>query len=303
MGMSLTRAFVLATGMTVALGNSLIESQESGSTVQDVCGNTKDKIKEIIVNHTILKDGTRETTTDNFRIVSKLGEADATAAAKVLEQTRTDTRKTLLGLDDEKWSERCDVFIHDNADAYTRETNASKESGGKTIVELDDRTWRVIRRIVHTHKKDTKHLLTRILPHEARHTVLNGAFGKYELPLCINEGASIVSEEGTLAEHRKKLAKAREDSFLIFTIAEMLAAKQYPQFDRDTFHGQSGVMFDFLSRKHAKGAQGAIAFGIDCTKGDHNKTAERHFGMNLDKLNDLFFDDVFRAVAGPMKMK
>lgn len=236
------------------------------------------KIKHVLHNNDI-----RESTTDNFRLLSKLDENDATTVAARLEKVRTDTRKKWLGLGAEKWEWPCEVQYHPSVDEYSRKTGLPKYSPGHSSIEMESLTGRIVRRGIHMHGEVDKVLVT-VLPHEVTHTVLAGNFGTFHVPRWLDEGIAVLEENGTIRDHARSLPGFRKDGTL-FTTRELLALDDYPAPKRiGAFYAQSVTLVELLAA-HKNGPHGVTKFAQDAVKGDIDAALQRHYGKSVDALH------------------
>ncbi len=191
--------------------------------------------------------------TANFRIFHNQSRELVDRAARVAEESRSAMTRKWFGGDGGTWTPRCDLYLHADGTAYSRQTGVPANSPGHSRIETD--AGRVVSRRIDV-RCDNPNLLSAVLPHETTHVVLAGRFGKHQVPRWADEGMAVLTEPADkVAQHRKNLAKCRQDGQL-FPVRDLMQLTEYPQPRLiGAFYAQSVSLVDFLTRE-----KGAVVF-------------------------------------------
>jgi tetratricopeptide (TPR) repeat protein len=239
------------------------------------------------------KDGWQLAETAHFRIFHNQNKDFAEKVAVVAERTRKDMFRKWFNNDGPEWNPKCDIYLHANAQEYTRLTSVPSQSPGHSRFE-NDGTGRVIGRRMDLHC-DVPTTLEAVLPHETTHVVLAGQFGRHAVPRWADEGMAVLTEpKEKIDQHRKNLARSHRDG-LLFDVKDLMNMQDYPQARRvGAFYAQSVVLVDFLTG--LKGPQVFAAFLRDGLDTGYEPALRKHYGMR--DFNELQMRWNQQVVAG-----
>jgi tetratricopeptide (TPR) repeat protein len=220
-------------------------------------------------------DGWAVTETANFRIRHNQPRDLAEKVAQVVEATRTTMARKWLGEVGDDWTPRCDIFLHPNAQDYSRATGQRSNSPGHSTIHSD--AGRVVGRRVDVHCDDPT-MLTVVLPHETTHVVLAGKFGEYLVPRWADEGIAMLSEPSDRIErYERGLTQLRQEQQLL-SIRQLMMMNDYPEAKAiSAFYAQSVSLVDFLARE--KGPQTVTAFLREGLRTGYEPALKRHYGI------------------------
>jgi hypothetical protein len=213
--------------------------------------------------------------TSNFRIFHQGQKETAERVARAAEQARTAAARRWLGESVADWKPICEVYLHANAQDYSRATNQPATSPGHSTVMLD--AGRIMSRRIDL-RRDEPTLLTQRLPHETTHVVLAGQFGDRPLPRWADEGLAVLSEpEEEVVRYRERLQECVRNHQL-FTLDKLLALQEYPEARRiDAFYCESVALAEFLLKE--KDAKTLTAFLRDVQRLGAEAASQRHYGF------------------------
>ena len=156
------------------------------------------------------------------------------------------------------WPHTITVRIHKNHPEYVIEAGTPEWSGGGYSVRAYD-TGHTVRRVdLFALDKDGKYiadLLTKTLPHELTHVVLHEYFGERTfrgLPLALNEGLAMYTEEGTAVRYERQLADAVKRG-VYYKLPELFKMQRYPR-NVGLFYAQSASTTRYII-EHMTGGQ------------------------------------------------
>lgn len=151
------------------------------------------------------------------------------------------------------WESPCEIYLHPNADSFSRATNvAPGVSAFSTIAYDRNDAHRVLSRRMDV-RADAADLLTRLVPHETTHISLAGRFGPRPLPRWADEGLALLAEPEEIHHaYRHKVYAAAPRGQLI-PLAQLLTREDYsPQLDLQVFYGQSLLLVEYLLERGGK---------------------------------------------------
>jgi tetratricopeptide (TPR) repeat protein len=220
-----------------------------------------------------------EVETANFRVIYYHSREVAEQAARVAETTRAAMMRKWFGEDADTWSPKCMIYLYPTVDLYTKQTGMANESPGfSTLKTAPGNPERVVARQIDLHC-DRADMLTHVLPHETTHAVLIGRFGRHDLPRWADEGMAILSEPREKIERYLKKTPELRGQHELFSIAELMGMKGYPDSRRVTaFYAQSASLVEFLCAQ--KGGPSAFTrFVREGLDGGWETALQRHYGF------------------------
>jgi tetratricopeptide (TPR) repeat protein len=235
--------------------------------------------------------------TANFRIFHTQSREYAEKATRVAETTRAAMTHKWFGEAPTPWTPRCDVYLHANAQDYSKATGAPKASPGHSTISLD--SGRVLARRIDLRCDDTN-LINAVLPHETTHIVLAGRFGKHHVPRWADEGIAVLSEpQDRINLHLRNLPMHRRDGHL-FGLGQLMQMDRYPDPRYiGPFYAQSVSLVEFLAKK--KGAPAFTRFLREALDSGFETALRKHYGYrNFTELDQQWRGHAFGsgAVAG-----
>jgi hypothetical protein len=248
------------------------------------------------VKHTTA-DGDRwaEAESANFRIVHRQSREFAEKVARIAEATRVKASTKWFGDVPPAWSPKCTIYLHADADEYSRLTRAPRSSPGHSTMPAEGQRGQ-LRRI--DLRCDAPNLLEGVLPHETTHIVLFGRFGSRHIPRWADEGMAVHSEPRELIDlHLRNLPRHRQERAL-FTTAELLRMPDYPEPRRvGAFYAQSVSLVDYLSTQRG-GTRVLAQFLRDGMEGSWEEALKRHYGItSFDDLDRRWQDYAFGSAS------
>ena len=222
------------------------------------------------------KEGWQLAETAHFRIFHNQSKEYVEKVALVAERTRKDMYRKWFNSDGPDWNPKCDIFLHANAQEYTRLTSVPSQSPGHSRFD-NDAGGRVVGRRMELHC-DVPTLLDAVLPHETTHVVLAGQFGRHAVPRWADEGMAVLTEpKEKIDQHRRNLARSYRDGML-YNVKDLMNMQDYPQGRQiGAFYAQSVVLVDFLTG--LKGPQVFATFLREGLDGGYEQALRKHYGM------------------------
>jgi hypothetical protein len=217
----------------------------------------------------------------NFRIYHKERPKFAEKVAQTAERTRVLVQRKWFGSVDEAWSPRCQIYLHETAEEFTRATGVPGRVPGYTMIRADG--TRVLDRRIDLCCEDSA-LLTAVLPHETTHAVTAGRFGEVPVPHWANEGMAILGEpQDKIDGHLKRLDRFRREGDL-FPAEQLIEFKNYPEKRLvGAFYAESLSLVDFLTQE--KGPKTFTRFMRDGLLYGYDWALKRNYGWDLDELD------------------
>lgn len=188
--------------------------------------------------------------TRNFRVHSRLPEAEAIELAGLCESHRDTVQRAWLELTSRtNWSPKCDVYLHTSSSEYNRELGRiGDKSVGSTRMSFDDGRP-VLRRI--DLRADAADWSTGALPHELTHVVMGDVFGGRSIPRWADEGMAMLAESASKKRLRMASLKHLTAHRIGFSMSSLLAVQGLPEPHlRDSFYGQSAALVSLLVAEH-----------------------------------------------------
>ncbi len=239
-------------------------------------------------------DGWDVAETGNFRVFHHQQRPLAEKTAQVAEATRQGMGTKWLGDAGADWTPRCDIFLHETAQDYSKATGVPANSPGHSTIRSEG--GRVVGRRIDLHRDDES-MLTAVLPHEATHVVLAGRFGDYAVPRWADEGVAVLSEPRDKVErHLRNLPQYNQDNTLL-KVREIMQMNDYPN-PRfiSAFYAQSVSVVEFLTKE--KGPTTFSAFVKDGLTGGYEAALRKHYGIqSFDELEQRWRKYAFDAGA------
>lgn len=151
----------------------------------------------------------------------------------------------------QEWPHVITVRIHKNHTEYVKEAGAPQWSGGGySFADLGP--GNTLRRVdlfaLDRNDKYVDSLLTKTLPHELTHLIIHEYFGQrvYKgLPLALNEGLAMYSEEGTAVLYEAQLIKWVKKGFF-FKLDDLYRTNRYPRGRQFVFYSQAASCTRFI---------------------------------------------------------
>lgn len=219
--------------------------------------------------------------TTNFRIFHQLDEAQAEEVAKSCEAARIAAQKHWFGKVQPDWTPKCDVHLHANADAYSRETGVQGAVPGHA--DIGNQGERVVKRKLHF-RLDHPNVLKTVLPHETAHVVFAGNFGVTHVPRWADEGMAVMSEPRELIERHLKNLPNHRDAQQLFAIKDLMESRDYPAPRLvGAFYAQSVSLVEFLSVQ--KGPETFAQFLKESMRVGYEPALKKYYGV--EGYNDL----------------
>jgi hypothetical protein len=209
--------------------------------------------------------------TTNFRVFHTQSPQFAEQVAQVAERTRARVQQKWFGSAGEPWTLKCDLYLHATAQDYGRATGKYNLPGHST---LRIEGGRLVTRRIDVHCDDPNNMLTAVLPHEATHAILAGAFGDQLLPRWADEGMAVATEPRIKVErHLENLLRCRQEGHLI-PLGDLMTLENYPQKPHyiGAFYAQSVSLVEFLGNR--KGPQAFTAFLQDGLRYGHDRAVQ-----------------------------
>jgi hypothetical protein len=236
----------------------------------------QDAAPEIVVKHS-RAPGAKWALADtpNFRIFHNLDQAQAEKIARIAETTRTSMQKKWFGQVSPDWEPRCDLYIHENAESYARETGQSQSTPGHATIS--SKGERIISRRLDM-RLDAANMLDGVLPHETTHVVLAGRFGPNFIPRWADEGMAMLTQPREQLEVFLKNLPAHRSESELFTVQQLMEMKDFPQRHlHGMFYAQSLSVVDYLTS--LRGPQEFVAFLNDGLRTGYEAALRKHYGI------------------------
>lgn len=212
--------------------------------------------------------------TTNFKVYHHQAHQLAEQAARIAENTRYRMMQKWFGGVGENWCVKCEIFLHVNAQEYSRNTGQAPQSPGHS--SFDSPSGPKLYRKIDL-RCDDPNLLTAVLPHETTHTVLVGNFGDRFVPRWADEGMAVLTEPREKVErHLRNLPQHRSKGEL-FSLHQLVHMENYPDPRYvGAFYAESVSLVDFLVRE--KGAQTFAQFLRDGMRGNYESALAQYYG-------------------------
>jgi hypothetical protein len=219
---------------------------------------------------------------ENFRVYHRNNPDLAERAAQTAERARRDVSHKWFNDDGEKWTERCELYLHATAQEYSKATGKPASWPAHTTVQRE--TGRIVQRRIDLHCDD-REMLSASLPHEATHAVLASRFSGIDLPRWADEGLAMLTEpRDRLDRYQRILNQAREDR-LVMSMRELLTLENYPtnQSAALAFYAQSVSVSQYLS--DLQGPQTLAKFLSEALKnGTYEPALKKYYNLDLPTL-------------------
>ena len=239
------------------------------------------------------REGWQLAETVHFRIFHNQSKEYVEKVAAVAERTRKEMYRKWFNSDGAEWNPKCDLYLHANAQEYTRLTSVPSQSPGHSRFE-SEASGRIIGRRMDLHC-DVPTLLDAVLTHETTHVVLAGQFGRHAVPRWADEGMAVLTEpKEKIDQHRRNMARSHREGML-FNVKDLMNMQDYPQPRQiGAFYAQSVVLVDFLTR--LQGPQVFASFLRDGLDGGYEQALRKHYGLR--DFNELQMRWNQQVVAG-----
>jgi tetratricopeptide (TPR) repeat protein len=233
--------------------------------------------------------------TANFRMFHNLETEQAEQILRIAETTRVAMQKKWFGNVAEDWKPRCDLYIHADAEAYSRETGAPQNAPGHATNQWD-RDRLVMRRL--DMRLDFPNMRETVLPHETTHIVLAARLGPTLIPRWADEGMAVLTEPREYVERHLRNLPAHRNASELFTVGQLMEMKDYPQPRLiGAFYAQSVSLVDYLNG--LRGSQTFAAFLKDGMAGGYEPALRKHYDIQgYQALQTNWERQAFRATAG-----
>ena len=256
--------------------------------------------KSEVHHHANPTDNWRVAETAHFRIFHNQNRQFVDSIAQIAEKTRKNMSAKWFGSKVRSWKSKCDIYLHADADDYSKATKVHKQSPGHSRIESKE--GEIVGRTVHLHC-DTYDLLTAILPHEVTHVVLAGQFGVRDVPRWVDEGIAVLSEPEEKIQIHQQNARNYFQSGQLFGMQELMEQADYPNAERiRTFYAQSVSLVEFLTEQQEP--QVFINFVRDgLQNGGYQKALQRHYGYQSFNQLQLHWAQHVQGQNGAMVQK
>jgi hypothetical protein len=221
-------------------------------------------------------EGWQVAETVNFRIFHNQSREYAEQAAEVAERTRANMEQKWFGAVSEPWKPKCDIFLHNTGQDYSRATGQYNSPGHSTL-KIENGHLMVRRIDLHC---DDPNLLGAVLPHETTHVVLAGEFSQQLVPRWADEGIAVLTEpREKINRHLDNLGRCRQDNLLI-PLRDLMQLDDYPRNPRyiGAFYAESVALVEFLSSQ--RGPQTFTLFLNEGLRYGYEKALKRQYGIN-----------------------
>jgi hypothetical protein len=251
-----------------------------------------DEISVGEVRHTARQGQWAVAETTNCRIFHTQDKEFAERVARAAETARATYARKWLGEVPAAWTPRCDIYVHDTREEYSKSTGQPNDCPGHSTI--DGVGERVVARKIDLHR-DEALMLTGWLPHEMTHVVLADRFGTKALPRWADEGMAVLSEPRDRVElHLRNLPQHRRDR-LLFAVADLMQYKDYPEGRYiSPFYAQSVSLVDYLTQ--LKGSQEFTQFLRDGLRDGFEASLQQHY--DIQSFTDLQNRWVAAALGG-----
>lgn len=213
--------------------------------------------------------------TVNFRIYHQLNQAEADQVAQACEAARATAQKHWYGKVQPDWTPKCDVHLHANTDAYSRETGVA--GGVPGHADIGQQGERVVKRKLHF-RMDHPNVLKTVLPHETAHVVFAGHFGAGHVPRWADEGMAVMSEPRELIERHLKNLPGHRDAQQLFALKDLMESKDYPAPRLiGAFYAQSVSLVEFMSG--LKGSETFAQFLKESQQSNYEAAMKKYYGL------------------------
>ncbi len=232
--------------------------------------------------------------TSNFR-VHFTDENMGGQAADLAEATRIELYRTWFGkLPESNWSPKCDIFIHDSTDEYTRVTRQGPGSPGHSQTGID--RGRINSRRIDL-RRDGPDLIRAVLPHEITHVVLADRFSAKPMPRWADEGVAVLTEPVEKKNaHLRNLGDISRQGRL-FTARQLMTMGDYPPGNQwPAFYAESVSLVEFLVSRGGTGK--FIEFMERSQQTGYEAELKRVYGLaGFDELDRAWSRDRVEQVA------
>ncbi len=228
-----------------------------------------------IVHHPRNPEGWLCAETDNFRIFHNQPQELAERAANIAERTRVEMSLKWFGGVDGQWSPKCDLYLHADADQYSRSTGQFN-SPGHSSIKLE--SLRVTQRRIDLHCDDPN-MFSAVLPHETTHVVLAGEFSGQFVPRWADEGMAVLTEpKEKVSRHLTNLVRCRQEGKL-FHLENLVEMENYPNDPSaiGAFYAQSVSLVEYLAV--LRGPQEFTLFLREGMRYGYAKALQRHYNF------------------------
>lgn len=235
--------------------------------------------------------------TSHFRIFHRQQREFVEQVAQVAEQTRADMLRKWFGSSARAWQRKCDIFLYDNAQEYSKETGVPVYVPGHSRFESDRKTGEMVSREIHLHCDETD-LLNAVLPHETTHAILAGQFGSVPVPRWVDEGVAVLTEPANKVNlHKSGVTRYRQNREL-FGMKELMELDDFPSAQRiSPFYAQSVSVVDYLTRQ--RGPLVFTQFVRDGLRDGYEMALRRHYNMqNFGELQTRWSDALMPSQNG-----
>jgi hypothetical protein len=213
--------------------------------------------------------------TMNFRIYHNLSPEWVERTAQVAERTRATMQRKWLGQTLPPWSPKCEIFLHANAQDYSRATGVPPSSPGHSSFQLD--AGRVLSRRIDLHCDDNN-IFMAVLPHEATHVVLAGNFGDKPVPRWADEGIAVLTEPRDKIERHLRTLPDHRQAHQLFPVKQLVNMSDYPDPHYvAAFYAESVSLVEFLSKE--RGPEVFTQFVRDGLRENFDAALARHYGF------------------------
>jgi hypothetical protein len=213
--------------------------------------------------------------TASFRVFVQQARPQAEAVAKVAEQRRTAAFEKWSGPAGNAWSPRCDIWLHQTGEEYTKATHQPAASPGHASVGAKD--GRVHNRRIDL-RLDDAGVIETTLPREIAFVVLADLFPEQPLPRWAVVGMSILAEPpAEVSRYLRTVPRFTQEKKLL-AVRDLLALAEFPAADKITpFYVESVSLVDYLVR--LKGPRAFALYLREAPRRGYEEALQRHYGI------------------------
>jgi hypothetical protein len=215
----------------------------------------------------------------------------AEKVAESAESKRTATFELWSGPPGAAWTPKCEIVIHDSAEAYRRATNQAAERTGLAQVKLAE--GKALERRIDL-RADDDAILTNAVPRELTHIVVADLFPFSPPPKWAEEGMAVLAGSPEEASRYLRTTASCARDGKLFTVAALLDMKDFPAADKITGYCCGSVsLTEYLVK--LKGEKHFTTFLRDCQRYGSTSAIRRQYGFDSPKtLQDAWLKAVLK---------
>jgi hypothetical protein len=212
--------------------------------------------------------------TDSFTLKFQGNKALAESIAKIVEAKRTEIFTRWSGPPGGKWNPKCEIVIHESAEAFAKATKLSAAATGRADATLAE--GRVTARRIDLRADDTT-LLENALPRELTHIILADLFPSQKPPRWAELGMAVLSSSNDEVSRYLRTMPRVANSQEWLSIPKLIGAAEVPAANVTAFHVESVSLVEFFVRWH--GEKAFTAFLRDSQRYGVEPAFKRQYGL------------------------